>query len=52
MIRLGSPAKCLCGAIGVVTAIAGQSVTILAKGNEHHCAVKNARPVVAKDGAK
>jgi hypothetical protein len=52
MIRLGSPAKCLCGAIGVVTAIAGPTVTILAKGNEHHCAVKNARPVTVKEGAK
>jgi hypothetical protein len=52
MIRLGSPAKCLCGAIGVVTAIAGPTATILVKGHKHDCAVKNARPVTAKEGAK
>jgi hypothetical protein len=52
MIRLGAPAKCLCGAVGIVTAIAGPTATIMVKGNDHHCAVKNARPVVAKEGAK
>jgi hypothetical protein len=52
MIRLGSPAKCLCGAIGVVTAIAGQSATITVNGHKHDCAVKNARPVTVKEGAK